>query len=140
MACREFEDLILDYCDGAATPADHALLESHIAGCGDCRAFLATQQELDRRLQDSIAHPALSPAFGPRLAGRIAAQRHAPRFRRLPKVLDWIGYLSLALVAGRLVQQVPDAGAWLAMAGVAGSVAFSFWKTGKALRSNYGHR
>jgi hypothetical protein len=97
------------------------------------------QRELDRRLSGSIPQPALSPAFGRRLAARIAEQRHTPRFRRLPLVLDWIGYLSLAYAAGRLIQQAPHAGAWIALAGCTGSAAYSLWETGKALRRNYGH-
>ena len=72
MACPEFEDLILDYCEAAASPADSALLESHVAGCPACRSSLAQQQELELRLAKSLTQPALSPAFAPRLAARIA--------------------------------------------------------------------
>ena len=140
MACREFEDLIFDYCEGAAAPADIACLEAHAAACADCRAFLEQQRELDRRLARSIPQQALSPAFGHRLAARISQQRQVPQFRRLPLVLDWIGYLSLAYAASRLIQQLPHAGAWITVIGVAGSAAFGLWETGKALRHNYGHR
>jgi hypothetical protein len=55
-------------------------------------------------------------------------------------VLDWIGYLSLALVSGQLIRQLPHAGGWIALAAMAGAAAFSFWETGKALRGNFGHR
>jgi anti-sigma factor RsiW len=140
MACPEFEDLIFDYCEGAASPAEIARLEAHVAACGDCRAFLETQQELERRLSRSLPQPAVSAAFGNRLAAEIARQRYAPRFRRLPLVLDWIGYLSLAYAASRLIEQVPHAGVWISLAGGAGAAVFSLWETGKALRSSYGHR
>ena len=140
MACPEFEDLILDYCEGAASPADCALLESHIAACSGCRAHLAQQRELDLRLAKSLPRPALSPAFAAHLAARIAEQRRAPRLLWLPRILDGIGYLSLASAAGYLLQQVPHAGAWIGLAALAASVAFGFWETGKALRSSYGHR
>jgi anti-sigma factor RsiW len=140
MACPEFEDLILDYCEGTASPADSALLESHIAACGGCRAYLAQQQELDLRLSKSLTRPSLSPAFDARLAARIAAERRAPRLRWLPRILDGIGYLSLASAAGYLIQQLPHAGAWVGLAALAGSAAFGFWETGKALRATYGHR
>jgi anti-sigma factor RsiW len=140
MNCPEFEDPILEYCEGAISPAGRARVEAHLADCGECRAYLEAQRELDLLLARSIPRPALSPAFGHRLAARIRAQRQAPRFRRLPRVLDWIGYLSLAFLAGRLLQQLPHAGDWVALASVAGCTAFGLWETGKALRSNYGHR
>ena len=140
MNCPEFEDPILEYCEGAISPAGRARVEAHLARCGECRAYLEAQRELDLVLARSIARPALSPAFGDRLAARLRAQRQAPRFRRLPRLLDWIGYLSLAFLAGRLLQQLPHAGDWVALASVAGCMAFGLWETGKALRHNYGHR
>jgi len=140
MNCPEFEDPILEYCEGAISPAGRARVEAHLAGCGECRAYLETERELDRLLARSIPRPALSPAFGHRLAVRIAGERPAPRFRRLPRVLDWIGYLGLAFLAGRLLEQLPHAGDWVALASLAGCMAFGLWETGKALRSNYGHR
>ncbi|HUE04536.1 MAG TPA: zf-HC2 domain-containing protein [Bryobacteraceae bacterium] len=140
MACPEFEDLILDYCEGAASPADRALLESHVAACGDCRALLAMQQELDLCLSRSIARPVLSTAFAPRLAARMAEQRRAPQFRWLPRILDGIGYLSLASAAGCLIQQLPHPGIWIGLTALAGSAAFGLWETGKALRDSFGHR
>jgi anti-sigma factor RsiW len=140
MACPEFEDLILDYCEAAAPPADSALLEAHVAGCAGCRGYLAAQQELDLRLSKAITRPALSPAFARRLAARISGERRAPRFRWLPRMLDGIGYLSVAAAAGCLIQQLPHAGTWIGLAALAGSAAFGLWETGKALRGNYGHR
>jgi anti-sigma factor RsiW len=140
MPCHEFEDLILDYCEGAASPADGALLESHIAVCGGCRARLAMQQELDLRLSKSFPRPALSPAFAARLAARMEQQRHAPRLLWLPRILDGIGYLSLASAAGCLIQQLPHPGTWIGLAALAASAAFCLWETGKALRAAYGHR
>jgi anti-sigma factor RsiW len=140
MACAEFEDLILDYCEGAAAPADCALLESHIAACAGCRAYLAEQQELDLRLKKSLLRPELSPAFAPRLAARIAVERRAPQFLWIPRILDAIGYLSLASAAGYLIQQLPHAGIWVGLAALAASAAFGLWETGKALRTTYGHR
>jgi anti-sigma factor RsiW len=140
MACPEFEDLILDYSEGAAAPADSALLESHVAACAGCREYLALQQELDLRLSKSLALPVLSPAFAPLLAARIAERRRAPRLRWLPRLLDGIGYLSLASAAGYLLQQLPHARIWIGLAALAGSAAFGLWESGKALRGTYGHR
>jgi anti-sigma factor RsiW len=140
MACPEFEDLILDYCEGASSPTDRALLESHIAACILCRESLAEQQELDLRLAKSLTQPALSPAFAADLAARIAGERRTPQFRRIPAVLDAVGYLSIAATAGYLIQQLPHAGQWIGTVVLASSAAFCLWETGKALRTTYGHR
>ena len=140
MACPEFEDLILDYSEGAASPPDSALLESHIAACADCRGYLAQQQELDLRMAKSMARPALSPAFDARLAARIAVEGRTPRFLWLPRVLDAVGYLSLATAAGCLIQQLPNAASWVGLVSIGASAAFGLWEMGKALRTTYGHR
>lgn len=140
MACPEFEDLILDYSEGAASVTDSALLEAHIAACTDCRASLAAQQELDLRLAKSLLQPALSPNFASQLAARIAVEQRKPPFRRLPRVLDAIGYLSIATAAGCLLQQLPQSGAWIGTAALAASITFGAWEMGKALRITYGHR
>jgi anti-sigma factor RsiW len=137
MACPEFEDLILDYCEGATSHADSAILESHVAACAGCRSYLAAQQELDLRLAKSLARPALSPQFAAHLAARIAVERRHPQFRRLPRILNDIGYLSMAAAAICLLQQLPHARVWIALAA---SAAFTLWQTGKALRATYGHR
>ena len=140
MACPEFEDLILDYCEAAASSADRALLESHIAGCPACRSSLAQQQELELRLAKSLTAPSLSQAFAPRLAARIAAERRAPQFRWLPRILNGIGYLGMATAAGYLLQQLPHAADWVGLTALAACAAFGVWEMGKALRQTYGHR
>ena len=140
MACPEFEDLILDYCEGASSPADSALLESHIAACLPCREHLAQQQELDFRLAKSLPRPTLSHAFAENLAARIAVEQRTPRFRRITRALDTIGYVSLATAAGFLIEQVPHASQWIGQIIVVSSAAFCLWQMAKALRTTYGHR
>lgn len=140
MACTEFEDLILDYCDGAASPADSALLESHIAACTACRAYLAEQQELDLRLAKSLPQPELSANFRPLLDARIDTERRAPRFEWLPRLLDGIGYVSLSAVGGYLLQQLPHFRDVIGIAVLSACAAYGVWETGKALRATYGHR
>jgi anti-sigma factor RsiW len=140
MACAEFEDLILDYCEGAASPADRTLLETHVAACTGCRAYLAVQRELDLRLAQTVAHPALSPAFEAQLAARIAQAARPSHVPWLPRVLDWTGYLSLAAAGAYLLQQLPHAADCIGLTALAASAVYSLWQTGKALRHNFGHR
>ncbi|HUB77525.1 MAG TPA: zf-HC2 domain-containing protein [Bryobacteraceae bacterium] len=137
MACPEFEDLISDYCEGAASPADSGLLESHIAACAACREWLAGQRELDLRLAKSIVAPPLSLDFAGRLAARIAAQPRAPRFRRLSAVLEVVGCLGIAATAGFLLQQLPHASDWVGLVTLAASAGYALWETGKALRTTH---
>ena len=67
-------------------------------------------------------------------------ERRAPKQPWLPRILDGIGYLSLASAAGCLIQQLPHAGIWVGLTALAASAAFGIWETGKALRATYGHR
>lgn len=136
MACDRFEDLILDYCEDAASPADRALLAAHLADCNACRAALTRQQELDRTLTAALIPRTLSEGFAPRLSARLAEQDRAPRHPWLPRVLDGIGYVSLAFAGACIVQHIPEAANWIALAALAASAAFALWQTGKALRHN----
>lgn len=140
MACLEFEDLILDYCEGAASPADGAMLEAHIAVCPACRASLAEQQELDLRLAKSLDRPALSPQFAGTLAARIAAEPRRRRLLWLPRILNGVGYLGMAAAGGYVLQQLPHSGDWVGVVVLSACSAFGAWQTGKALRENYVHR
>jgi anti-sigma factor RsiW len=135
MPCREFEDLILDYCEGQTSPADGALAESHAAVCPDCRLYFAAHQELDSQFSHYLVPCSLSDSFLPRLASAIARERRPPQFHLLPRALDAAAYLSLAFAAGCLMEQVPHAAAWIGVAAFAASAAFALWESAKALHA-----
>ncbi len=132
MACDRFEDLILEYCEGAISPDDRRCVESHVAVCGKCHAFLAAQRELDARLARAIVSPKLSAGFKRRLLAEI--ESGGLRFGDFLEVLDWIGYSSLALAAIYLIEQSPDANLYIFWLAVAGSVGFGFWEARDLLR------
>ena len=140
MACREFEDLILEYCEGAASPAARAAVDTHVAACPACREFLAEQQDLELRFSCSAVPASLSPAFSRRLVAKIADQRSSSRLRRFSGVLDAVGGLSVTFGAACLLQQLRHATVWISVVALAGTVGFSLWASAKALRSNLGHR
>ena len=60
LVCRGGVDLLMDYLEGVVTPDVRAALETHVAGCPKCVAFLASYQETPRILRDltSYAPPA----------------------------------------------------------------------------------
>jgi anti-sigma factor RsiW len=45
LPCRELVELVTDYLEGALAPAQHARFEAHIAGCGNCAAYLRQMRE-----------------------------------------------------------------------------------------------
>jgi len=134
MACDQFQDLILEYCEGAISPDDRKRVESHVAMCGDCRAFLAGQQELDARLARAIVPPKLSAGFERRVLAEIKSRPEGLRFRDFVEVLDWIAYSGLALAAIYLLQQLPDASTDIFWLAVAGSMGFGLWEARDLLR------
>jgi anti-sigma factor RsiW len=58
--CREVVELLGDYLEGAMAPGDRARLETHLAACEGCAAYL-------EQLRASI-----------RLTGRLPAEAVAP--------------------------------------------------------------
>jgi hypothetical protein len=134
MACNQFEDLILEYCEGPISPHDRKRVESHVAICGECRAFLAGQQELDARLMRAIVSPTLSAGFKRRVLAKIESEPEGLRFGDFLEVLDWIGYASLALAAVYLLDQSPDANLYIFWLALAGSVGFGLWEARDLLR------
>jgi anti-sigma factor RsiW len=48
LACAELVELVTEYLDGALSRRDRARFEAHIAGCDDCRTYVAQfRQTLD---------------------------------------------------------------------------------------------
>jgi anti-sigma factor RsiW len=45
ISCRELVELVSDYFEGALTASDRARLESHVARCGNCAAYVRQMRE-----------------------------------------------------------------------------------------------
>jgi anti-sigma factor RsiW len=73
MSCQEIENRILDYQENQLPPAQREEVETHLAGCAGCRAFVRRLQQLDAALSASVKVPALSADFDCRLRERIQA-------------------------------------------------------------------
>jgi len=45
LACQELVEIITDYLEGALSPEDQVRFEAHIAGCGNCTAYLEQMRQ-----------------------------------------------------------------------------------------------
>jgi anti-sigma factor RsiW len=136
MACTQFEDLILEYCEDAISPDNRKAVESHAAVCTECRAFLAAQKDLDARLARAIVPPKLPADFKRRVLAEIEFEPEGLRFSDFIEVLDWIGYSSLALATIYLLEQSPNAALYVSWLAIAGGVAFGLWESRDLLRES----
>jgi anti-sigma factor RsiW len=48
MVCRDGVERLMDYLDGAVPAAERRVLESHVASCARCTAFVASYRETPR--------------------------------------------------------------------------------------------
>jgi anti-sigma factor RsiW len=79
MMCEHFEDLILEDLDGRLAPQEKPALANHLAGCENCRAFVAAQIELDGVLSE-LPKPQLSAQFASRVLRAVQEPRPATWF------------------------------------------------------------
>jgi anti-sigma factor RsiW len=55
IACMSGVDLLNDYLEGVLPPDTHAALETHVAGCARCAAFVMSYRETPRILREATA-------------------------------------------------------------------------------------
>ncbi len=79
----QLQDLLAGYVDNTLDVQQNAIIEAHLAGCEACRADVARQQALSRRLQN-IATPRISAQLQQRLDNAmLEASPHNGRMHRL---------------------------------------------------------
>src|SRR5437764_5891838 len=126
---REVRSLADAYLDGELPPASRAEVETHLAGCADCRAEVEARRAFIQRLKADASYFEAPPDLARRLAQSLAAGptgavRHAPPRRRegvwrptalaasflLAMLLSGgVGYMSSLPVGGdRITQEVVD--------------------------------
>jgi anti-sigma factor RsiW len=81
LACRELVELVTDYLEGRLSPGERSRLESHLAECDGCRAYLR-QLEQVLRSAGRLGEEALAPAAREALLGAFRAWRGGPGGRR----------------------------------------------------------
>jgi anti-sigma factor RsiW len=55
VSCQTGVELLMDYLEGAVTDEMRATLESHVADCAKCTAFVASYLATPRILRDATA-------------------------------------------------------------------------------------
>jgi anti-sigma factor RsiW len=74
IACKTGVDLLMDYLEGVVSAEARAMLETHVAGCSKCTAFIAAYQATPRILRDATA-AAMPPELQWSLLAFLRAQR-----------------------------------------------------------------
>jgi predicted anti-sigma-YlaC factor YlaD len=106
MRCEPCREIISAHTDGEAAAAEWALAQDHLAGCTDCRDYLATSEQLARftRLRAAEPVPDLTPriieAAGIRADGGAAAPDGSLGIRI---VLALTGVLQIAVAVPALI-------------------------------------
>jgi anti-sigma factor RsiW len=72
LSCRELVELVTAYLDGALSPRDRARFEAHIAGCGNCTAYLQ-QMRATIRLTGTLTEEQITPDVKSRLLDTFRA-------------------------------------------------------------------
>jgi len=161
MPCAHYENQILDLQHGQLSGSARSAVEAHLRECLACRAFAEELTALDAALNARFRRAELPASFKAVLLRRIAAE--APcvtaetiarrkqaielEFRsesagllkrvlreRVGSILDGLGVLGVAVVAGLLLYQLSprdfDLGRLIQSAGAQPKVLYSAWAAG----------
>lgn len=134
MACKEFENRILEYLENQLPLAERPVVETHLAACTGCQAVARQLQQIDAALTKGIKQPTLPSDFSVRLRQRIQTgtlllpetplverkrqlqaefEAGLARLRRkslnLTSLLDILGWAVLAACAGGLIWKLTPA-------------------------------
>lgn len=74
ISCRTGVELLMDYLEGVVPEDMRKLLDSHVAGCPKCTAFVASYLATPRIVRDATA-----AAMPPELQRSLLAFLHAQR-------------------------------------------------------------
>ena len=74
VSCRTGVELLMDYLEGVVSDDMRTLLDSHVAGCAKCTAFVASYLATPRILRDATA-ASMPPALQRSLVDFLRAQR-----------------------------------------------------------------
>jgi anti-sigma factor RsiW len=74
ISCRTGVELLMDYLEGVVAEDARAILDSHVAGCPKCTAFVASYLATPRILRDATAS-AMPPELQQSLLAFLRAQR-----------------------------------------------------------------
>jgi anti-sigma factor RsiW len=107
MTCREIEGFLEAYADGEFEGPEQAEIESHLAGCDDCRDGVEAHKAFKRCLRGAASGCSGSNHSAPdrlraSIAGALDQQVKQRQRARLKPVLAW-GVLTAAAAAGTVL-------------------------------------
>ena len=139
MHCDRAQELFSDYCDGCIQPAFAVPLESHLAGCSQCRSEVDALRRLWTMLDEA---PLVEPPAGFRAhvlnrlqeAHTVAPAKRAFDWRSLitRRAFAWTAVAILVLVLGSVAIPGRYTSAWL------GSFGDIFHRSNPALKVSLG--
>ena len=77
VACASGIDLLMDYLEGVLPAEDRAAVETHVAGCPGCAAFMASYRDTPRIVRDATA-VAMPADLEASLLEALRARRRGP--------------------------------------------------------------
>ena len=100
MACTEFQDRLLAHTE--LSDDERASVDTHVAGCPECREFLETLHLVDSALTAKFARCEVSGAFSTTVRQRIRRAAPIPRPSLIPELLDFVGWGAIVALAALL--------------------------------------
>jgi len=96
MNCTDFMEQLLDY--DTRTADERGAIDQHLASCESCRDYRTALSTVNVWLDHEFPSVQVSPEFTDRVRSRIAILDEGARRPALrPVILDFVGYLSLAV-------------------------------------------
>lgn len=78
VTCASGVELLMEYLEGMLPAGQRIELETHVAGCPRCQAFLASYRETPRLMRDATATP-LPEEAASSLSALLRSLRGRPR-------------------------------------------------------------
>jgi anti-sigma factor RsiW len=75
LSCKTGVELLMDYLEGLVPDEVRAVLETHVAGCPRCAAFVDSYLATPRILRDATATAAMPPELQRSLLAFLRARR-----------------------------------------------------------------
>ena len=126
MDCARIREALLELPAGPVDPSLRRSIDLHLPGCADCRRLRDALMRVDEGLSRHLQPPALDPAFGARLRGRLVNDRQRVWADWLPGAVH---FASCGIATAVCVAVLPDQAALVAAAAAGATVVSHFLLT-----------
>lgn len=108
MNCSDYQELLVDWLDGALPYEEHAAVSAHVAHCGECQAEVDEWQSVFGALRRALRHPYPVAAYT-ELQEAIEPVPLTPWERVSPAITHLAAAASVAVVAATAAVTGPNA-------------------------------